>query len=216
MVIKIRKKPKEGPKGHYAVPLVLAMSGLFGPRRERREFRRTIEDGQRLRSVLGRYFGTEVMAADRPLSPEEFDGWGLKSRPGRLAEMFERTGIIPMGPPAGRPDPPVGLLPLIAVGRGARLSDLSRFLGVEFPEVTRVAVQNILFPAFGLIPGYDTLLLFPPMHLHDLRKALSGLEIQIREEFERAGLICPLERFPDVSQESLASIPSEEPFTRGK
>ena len=72
MVIKIRKKVKEGPKGHYAVPLALPIACLFGPRRDKRDFRRPIEASQRLRSVLAQYLSLEVLVADRPLSLAEF------------------------------------------------------------------------------------------------------------------------------------------------
>ena len=213
MVIKIRKKIKEGPKGHYAVPLALPIACLFGPRRDTRDFRRHIEASGRLRSVLAGYLGLEVLVADRPLSIAELIEWDLKARPGRLAEMFWRLGVVPMGTAIGGDDERVGILPFIALARGARLDNISHFLGKEFPEVTHVAIQNILAPAFELIPGYDFFLCHPPVHLRDLNRALGGLNMMVRDEFEKAGLTY-LEDLAAFPQGILEAIPIQEPYAR--
>jgi len=211
MVIKIRKKVKEGPKGHYAVPLALPIACLFGPRRDKRDFRRPIEASQRLRSVLAQYLDLEVLVADRPLSLAELAQWNLKAKPGRLAEMFGRSGVIPMGPAMGEEEEWVAILPFIVLVRGARLENLSRFLGKEFAEVTHVAVQNILAPAFGLIPGHDTFICYPTVHLRDLNRALGGLGLMVREEFEKTDLT-HWEDLPTLPPDTLEDIPIQEPF----
>ena len=211
MVVKIRKKVKEGPKGYYAVPLALAIACLFGPRRDTRNFRKPIEASQRLRSVLAQYLDLEVLVADRPLSLAELTQWDLKSRPGKLAEMFGRYGVLPMGPAIGNEEERVAILPCIVLARVARLDKLSGFLGKEFPEVTHVAIQNILAPAFELIPGYDNLLCHPPVHIRDLNGALGGLNIMVRDEFEKACLSYS-EDLPTLPADTLEGIPIQEPF----
>lgn len=213
MVIKIRRKVREGPKGYYAVPLALAIACLFGPRRDARDFRRPIEASLRLRSVLVQYLGLEVLVADRPLSLTELTQWDLKAKPGRLAEMFERYGVIPMGPAIGEEEERVAILPFITLARGTRLDNLSPFLGKELPEVTHVALQNILAPAFGLIPGYDTFLHYPPVHLRDLNRALGGLGMMVQHEFEKAGLTYS-EDLPTLPLDTLKAIPIQEPYSR--
>jgi hypothetical protein len=210
MVMKIRKKPKEGPRGHYAVPLALVLAAAFGPRRTPRDYRRTIEDAGRLRAPLAAALGLEVIVADRPLAPEEFGGWNLRARPGKLAEMFGRGGTIPMGPPSGAFDGYITLLPLLALGRGQQLGRLEG-LGAEFAELQRVALQNILAPALGLIPGYDLLLCGPPVHLRDLNGAIAHLDASLRDECDRAGVTwAPV---PPLAAAALTGIPTHEPYS---
>jgi hypothetical protein len=213
MGIKIRKKVKEGPRGHYAIPLALAIACFFGPRRETRDFRKPIEGSGELGFVLTRYCGFEIIVADRPLSLAEFTHWDLKARPGKLAEMFWKDGSIPMGPATGHESEQFTILPVIAMGRGAKLKGISNFLGKELPEVTQVAIQNILFPAFGLIPGFDLCLYFPPVHLRALDKAFEGLSVMVKEEFEKANLTHP-EYFPTLPKNILKDIPLQDPFSR--
>lgn len=209
MVMKIRKKPKEGPRGHYAVPLALVLAAASGPRRTPRDYRRAIEQAGRLRAPLAAALGLEVVVADRPLALDEFAAWNLRARPGRLAEMFARGGTIPMGAPTGTFDGYITLLPLLALGRGQQLDRLEG-LGAELDELARVALQNILAPALGLIPGYDLLLCAPPVHLRDLNGAIAQIDASLRDECERAGV--PWRPAPALAAAALAGIPTHEPY----
>lgn len=210
MVMKIRKKPKHGPRGHYAVPLALVLAAAFGPRRTPRDYRQTITDAARLRAPLVTALGLEVVVADRPLALDEFARWNLRVRPGKLAEMFGRGGTIPMGPPTGAADGYLTLLPLLALGRGEQLGRLDG-LGAEFAELQRVALQNILAPALGVIASYDLLLCGPPVHLRDLTGAIAHVDAMLRDECERAG--GSWTPAPPLAAAALASIPLHEPYT---
>ncbi len=214
MVVRIRKKAREGPKGHYAVPLALVLAALFGSRREVRPYRQPIQDPTRLRGLLAQRLGLDVVLADRPLTAAELADWALGTQPGRLAEMFGRSRVIPMGPPTDD-DTALGVLPLLALGRGQRLGELDGILGQELPEVTRVAIERELQTAFGMIPGYDALVLAPPVHLRDLNRAIEWLNAQLQAEYDRAG-VAGAARLVALPSAHVEAIPLQAPYNRDR
>ena len=216
MVKKIKKKIKKGPKGNYAVPLCLALTCLYGIRLEGKDFRGCFDAPEKIREVLNSHLGRPVLMADRVLSQAEFCEWGLRSVPGRLAEMFSRSGLIPMGPPTGVEEegpPMLGILPFLALVKGKELEGFVHRAVAEFSEVNRVAFQNSAASGFNLIPGYDHLLYSPPCHAKQLNQAVSVLSRMMEEAFYNAGLTPP-ERFELFEEELIAGIPVSEPFSR--
>ena len=222
MVIKIKKRLKKGPQAPHAVPLVMAMTALYGSRRQGKEFRHPIAEIGKLRATLGDYLGQTVLPADRPLSPSEYLGWGLRATPGQLAKTFSVSGVIPMWPmgsatPEGEPKeegegrPRLGLLPLVVLVKAKDLDALATTIGREWPELSRVALQNILYPAFGMIPGYDLLLFLPPCHGRDLNHAIEGLNRLVEDEYRKSGVPLPT-RFDPLPEHALAAIPWTEVY----
>jgi hypothetical protein len=217
MVQKIRKKTKKGPKASYAVPMVLVMTCLYGFKREGREFRAMLECPESLRTVLAGHFGQGVVLSERPLSKREYLEWGLRSEPGRLAEMFGRSGLIPMGPAVTEEDfgtsPRFGILPFLALVKGR---DLEAFFQRDWPElseVSRVALQNRLYPTFNLIPGYDLLLYPAPCHARQINAAIVSLNAILEAEFERGGIPIP-EPFGLCTNQEIEGIPSYQPYSK--
>src|SRR3990167_8836425 len=162
MVKKIKKKGQRGPKALFAIPLAMAMTALYGTRLQGKDFRRVFEAPDFLRKALQLHLEEELIIADRPLSADEYAGWGFRSKPARLAEMFSKSGVIPMGPPIGavgesdpESSPRLGVFPMIALVQEKALGVFSSKLSEEFSELSRVAFQNAVFPALQLIPGYD-------------------------------------------------------------
>ena len=145
MVRKIKRRLKKGPQAPHAVPLVMAMTALYGIRRKGKEFRHTIAEIAKLRATLGDYFGQTVLPADRPLSASEYLGWALRATPGQLAKTFSVSGVIPMGPatPEGEPKeegedrPRLGLLPLVVLVKAKDIDALANTIGREWPELSR-------------------------------------------------------------------------------
>lgn len=216
MVQKIRKKIKKGPKAPHAVPLAVVMTALYGFERKGRDFRLTFEYPSQLRAALRQQLDCEPIPADRVLSFYEYRDWGLKSAPGRLAGMFSKTGLIPMGPPLEEEEasafPQLGILPTVAIVKAEHLESFSEKLGDEWYEVARVAFQNSVYPTFNLIPGYDLLLYMPICHARDTNRAITALNHVTEEAFDQAGRPYPgpFRMFPD---EILAQIPVQEPFS---
>lgn len=217
MVKKIKKKIQKGPKTTHAVPLVMVFTALFGPRREGKDFRHPLEQASEIRSALQLHLGQSVILADRPLSLAEYLSWGFKSRPARLAEMFSGSGSIPMGPAAGQDDldrePRLGILPMIALVQEREMEDFSERLSEELSEVSRVSFQNAVYPALGLIPGYDLLLYAPPSPAQGLNHAIDALNASLKDAFEQAAVPFP-GPFPSIPESALAPIPLKEPCTK--
>ncbi|MBI3610442.1 MAG: hypothetical protein HY204_07055 [Nitrospirae bacterium] len=216
MVQKIKKKVKKGPKAPHAVPLAIVMTALYGFQREGRDFRRSFDDTVKLRAALRLQLDQEVIPADRVLSFREYRDWGLRPSPGRLAEMFSRSGILPMGPAPEEEDPGalprLGILPMVAVVKGQHLERFSEMINREWPEVVRVAFQNSVYPAFNLIAGYDLLLYTPPHHARDVNRAIAALNEMMEDAFHQAGRTYPgsFSPFPD---DVLSRIPLQESFS---
>ncbi|HUK55555.1 MAG TPA: hypothetical protein VLY20_02745 [Nitrospiria bacterium] len=218
MVQKIRKKTKKGPKAPHAVPLAIVLTALYGIQREGRDFRRPFEDPAKVRAALRLQLEQEIIPSDRVLSFKEYREWGLKNSPGRLVEMFSRTGFIPMGP-AGDEEgvgsrPRLGILPIIAVVKGMQFESFGGRLGGEWSEVAAVAFQNGVYPAFNLIAGYDLLLYRPPHHARDINRSVAGLNQLTEEAFHQAGRPYP-GPFDFLPDEVLSRIPLEEPLAGG-
>jgi len=215
MVQKIKKKIKKGPKAPHAVPLAVVMTALYGFQREGRDFRRSFEEPAKLRAALRLQLDQEIIPADRVLSCREYLEWGLKDCPGRLAEMFSRSGSIPMGPGLDEEDlgsrPRLGVLPIIAVVKGALLESFGGRIGREWSEVARVAFQNSVYPAFNLIAGYDLLLYTPSHHARDLNRSIAAINQMTEEAFRQAGRPYP-GPFDPLPENVLARIPLQEPF----
>ncbi|HEY5599196.1 MAG TPA: hypothetical protein VIK48_00785 [Candidatus Manganitrophaceae bacterium] len=216
MVKKIKKKVQRGPKALFAIPLAMAMTALYGTRRQGKDFRRAFEPLDLLRKGLQLHLEEELIIADRPLSAEEYAGWGFRSKPARLAEMFSKSGVIPMGPPIGavgesdpESSPRLGVFPMIALVQEKALGAFSSRLSEEFSELSRVAFQNAVFPALHLIPGYDLLLYLPPCPAQALNHAIESVNVMLREAFERESIPFPgpFDLFPESA---LADIPIKE------
>lgn len=217
MVKKIKKKIQRGPKATYAVPMVMAFTALYGPRREGKDFRHPLEGADDIRSALQLHLGQPLILADRPLSMAEYLSWGFKSRPARLAEMFSKSGTLPMGPAVGHDDlegePRLGVLPIVALVQDRGIDDFSERLAEDFAEVSRVAFQNAVYPALGLIPGYDLLLYSPPCPAQGLNHAIDSLNASLKEVFEQAAVPFP-GPFSSIPESALAPIPLKEPCTK--
>ncbi len=217
MIKKIKKKIQKGPKATYAVPMVMALTALYGPRREGKDFRHLLEGADDIRSALQLHLGQSLILADRPLSMAEYLSWGFKSRPARLAEMFSNSGILPMGPAAGQDDlegkPRLGILPLVALVQEREIDDFSERLAEDLAEVSRVTFQNTIYPALGLIPGYDLLLYSPPCPSQGLNHAIEALNAFLKEAFEQAAVPFP-GPFSSIPESALAAIPLKEPCTK--
>jgi len=218
MVQKIRKKVKKGPKAPHAVPLAIVMTALYGLERAGRDFRRSFDDMSRLRAALQLQLDQEVIPADRVLSFDEYRDWGLKGSPARLAEMFSRTGWIPMGPAIEEEDdgprPRLAILPVIAIVKGDRLESFGGRIGREWSELARVAFQNSVYPAFNLIAGYDLLLDQPPHHARDINRGIAAVNQRMEDAFHHADRVYPgpFDPFPD---DILSLIPLEESLAGG-
>jgi len=213
MVQKIKRKVKKGPKAPHAVPLAIVMTALYGFERAGRDFRRSFEDMDRLRAALRLQLDQEIIPADRVLSFREYLDWGLKSSPGRLVEMFSRSGCIPMGPAVGEEDhgprPRLGILPIIAVVKGNQLETFGGRIGREWSELARVAFQNSVYPAFNLIAGYDLLLYQPPHHARDINGAIAAVNQMMEDAFHHADRAYP-GPFDPFPIDALSRIPIQE------
>ncbi len=192
----VKKIKQRGPKALQAVPLVMAMTALFGFRREGREFRRQIVEVGRLRAAFRDYLGQVVIPADRPLSSAEYLDWVFAAGPGRSVKRLAASGVILMNPPAFETDPDdarprLGILPLAVLVKAQHLDPLAGRIGQDFQEVSRVACERCLYPAFGMIPGYDLLLYLPPCHGQDLNWAVETLNRLVEEECARASVPSP-------------------------
>ena len=217
MVKKIKKKVQRGPKATVAVPLVIAMTALYGSRREGRDFRHLFPAPKAIQNALQLHFDQRLMVADRPLSLKEYQEWGFRSKPARLAEMFSDGGVVPIGPSVDEDHlddlPRLAVLPLVALVQDKALEGFSVKLGEELSEISQVAFQNAIFPALQLIPGYDLLLYRPPGPALGLNHAIETLNGMVKEAFEQATVSPPLP-FDPCPETFLAEIPLKEPCFR--
>ena len=213
MVKKIKKKVKTGPKGTYAIPMVMAMTCLYGSRLEGKDFDQTFEAPEQVRAVLLKQFGQGVLVSDRVLSSKEYVEWGLKTSPGRLVQLFYRSGIIPMGPSLNRREtneqPRLGILFFIVLVKGKHLERFGDEATREFSEVTRVAFQNSLQSCFRLIPGYDHFLYTPPYAARDLNPSIASLNQFMEASYDQSDSSFP-GPFKLLEEELLSKIPSQE------
>jgi len=193
--------------------MAMPLTCLYGLRLEGRDFRQIFDVSEKVKGVLQTHLLQEVTVGDRVLSQTEYLQWGLKSAPGRLAEMFSRSGTIPMGPPVNdleeNAQPRLGILAFVALVKGKDLEAFLRRGMQEFSEILRVTFQNGVRTCFNLIPGYDQLLYSPPCHVRDLNGATSFLNSMMEDSFHRAGVPFPgpFDAFPESM---LSSIPSNE------
>jgi hypothetical protein len=217
VVKKIRKVSKKGPKANYAVPLVMPLTALFGPRCVGKPFWHSFDDPAPIRAVLSRHLDEPLLTADRILPIDEYLAWGLRSSPGKVAGMFGRSGVIPMGPPGIEEaeemsdDPRLGVLVLAALVKGERLNEFSGRLGEEFSELDRVAFENAVAPALRIIPGYDRLLYTPPLLAPSLNAGIDHLNHLVEDAFDKGSIPYP-GAFTPCPAERLASIPTHEPI----
>ena len=213
MVKKIKKKIQKGPKATVAIPLVIAMTALHGSRRQGRDFRHVFPEPKAIQNALQLHFDQRLMVADRPLSLEEYLGWGFRSKPARLAEMFSGSGVIPIGPAVDEDTlddlPRLGILPVIALVQDKSLEEFSLKLGEELSEISQVTFQNVIFPALQLIPGYDLLLYRPPGPARGLNHAIETLNSMVKEAFEQA-TVPPPPPFESCPAAFLTEIPLKE------
>jgi hypothetical protein len=218
LVKKIQKRIKKSPGGSFAVPMGLVLTCLYGSRLNGKDFRNQFEAPDVIRDALGAHLGVPVCIADRCLSPSEFQGWILKSSPGRLAGGSLGSGVIPIGLPAGRPDPGhplLAILPFLAAVDRFGWEAFVELPVAEFSELNRVAFQRGVASSFGLIPGYDQLLYAPPVHARRLNEAVVGLNSMMRHSFEQAGVTYP-GPFDKISERLLSQIPLRESFIGGE
>lgn len=217
MVKRIKKKVQRGPKALVAVPLTMAMTALYGLRRQGKDFRERFDSPEAIGSALRLHFEQEIVIADRPLSEREYLTWNFKSRPARLAEMFSKSGVIPMGPAADRDDqegpPRLGILPMVALVQERDLQAFSERLSEELSEVSRVTFQNAIHPALQLIPGYDLLLYRLPCPAQGINHAIEELNGAMKEAFDQAS-IPPPDLFPLLPEEKISVIPLKEPCSK--
>ena len=213
MVRKIKKKTKKGPKAPHSIPLAIAMTALYGPQCEGRDFRHTFEDPPRLRAALRLQLDQDIIPSDRVISFREYLDWQLNASPGRLAGMFASFGFIPMGPPVDEEEagkmPRLGILPMLAIVKAKDFQTFSDQIHQEWGEVPQVAFHNSISSTFSLIPGYDRLILQPPCPARDLNRAIRSLNQNMEEAFHTTGYPYPgpFEPFPD---EVLVRIPIQE------
>jgi hypothetical protein len=212
MVKKIKKRSKKGPGAKFAVPMAMPMTCLYGLRLEGRDFRQIFNVPEKIREILRTHLSQEVVIGDRVLSPAEYLQWGLKSAPGRLAQMFSRSGTIPMGLPVDdleEVQPHLGILTFVALVKGKDLEAFLQGKTRELSEILQVAFQNSIRICFGLIPGYDQLLYSPPCHARNLNGAISFLNSMMEESFYRSGVPFP-GPFKVLQASMLSSIPLSE------
>jgi hypothetical protein len=217
VVKKIRKVSKKGPKANYAVPLVMPLTALFGPRCVGKSFWHSFDDPAPIRAVLSRHLDEPLLTADRILAIDEYLAWGLRSSPGKVAGMFGRSEVIPMGPSGteetdeASDDPRLGVLVLVALVKGERLNEFSGRLGEDFSEIDRVAFENAAGPVLQIIPGYDRLLYTPPLLAASLNAGIDHLNLLVEDAFEKGSIPYP-GGFASSPAERLASIPTHEPI----
>lgn len=213
MVKKIKKRFQRGPKATVAIPLAMALTALYGARREGKEFRAQFDPIEGVRSALRLHLEQEVLIADRALSTAEYRSWGFKSRPARLAEMFSKTGVIPMGEATNRDDqegpPRLALLPMVALVQERELEAFSQKLSEDLAELPRVTFQNAVSPTFQLIPSYDLLLYRPPCPAQGINHAIEELNGAMKEAFGQASVPFPGD-FPLLPEDEIRLIPLKE------
>ena len=205
MVKKIRKKTKKEPWENYAIPMVLGMTCLFGIKREGRDFFNALESPEHLSPILSSHLGQEVVVGERPLTQREYLDWGFRAEPGRLAEMFAKSGVIPMGPSTVEEDmgdsPRLGILPLLTILKGRDLEGFLKSNEASFSEIHRVSLERIFYPAFNMIPSYDLFLFHEPLHARRINDIISSLNFQVEIE---------LEKMWGSGEESMGSLPNFE------
>ena len=170
--------------------MVLGMTCLFGIKREGRGFFNVLESPEQLSVILSSHLGQEVIVGDRPLTQREYLDWGFRAEPGKLAEMFAKSGVIPMGPSTGEQDigdsPRLGILPLLAILKGRDLEGFLKSNEASLSEIHRVSLERIFYPAFNMIPSYDLFLYHGPLHSRRINDIISSLNFQVETELEKA------------------------------
>ena len=169
--------------------MVLGMTCLFGIKREGRDFFNALESPEQLLPILSSHLGQEVVVGERPLTQREYLDWGFRAEPGRLAEMFAKSGVIPMGPATVEEDmgdsPRLGILPLLTILKGRDLEGFLKANGTSFSEIHRVSLEKIFYPSFNMIPSYDLFLFHGPLHVQKINDIISSLNFQVTIERER-------------------------------
>jgi hypothetical protein len=210
VVRKIKKKTKASPDALCAVPLVLAVTALAGPRREGREVRRSFSPTWQVRDFFLDHFNVDIVSTNRPLSLDEYVAWpGAADLRWALRAAGEPGAILTKAPQdlGEISTPQLGVLPLIARVPGSDVESLGDLWRSEFPEVARVALTNIFNEAWGLIPGYDRPLFTPPRHARDLNGSIAHLNALVADECALGD--GPLPRpFPSCADRMLATIPT--------
>jgi len=183
LVKKIRKLTKKGPRANYAIPMLIGMTCLYGIKREGRDFFNALESPEQLSLILSSHLGQEVVVGDRPVRKTEYLDWGFRAEPGKLAEMFAKSGIIPMGPSMGEEDlgdsPRLGILPLLTILKGRDLEGFLKANETSFSEIHRVSLEKIFYPAFNMIPSYDLFLFHGPLHAQRIKDIIASLNFQM-------------------------------------
>jgi len=217
MVKKIRKPFKKGPKADYSVPMVLVMTGLYGLKREGKDFFWELEKPEDLRMILSDHFGYPVILGERPLSREEYLDWGLRGEPGKLANMFVQTRLIPMGPyvhPVNEgKEPRLGILPLLCLVKGAGLKGFLNDSWVQLPEVTQASLNRIFYSSFNMISGYDLLLYPGPIHPRAINEGISWINGELEAEMERSSSRSEM-KVSVFEAGTVGEIPWYQPFSR--
>jgi len=217
MVKKIRKTFKKGPKADYSVPMVFVMTGLYGFKREGKDFFWELEKAEDLRMILSDHLGYPVVLGERPLSREEYLKWSLKAEPGKLAQMFAPSRMISMGPYVHPVDdgkePRLGILPLLCLVKGRGLKEFLNHSWFQLPEVTQATLNRILYSAFNMIPGYDLLLYPGPLHPRRINEGISWINGELEAEAGRSSSVLEM-KIPPFDPEALENIPWYQPFSR--
>jgi len=215
MVKKIRKVSKKGRKANYAVPLLMPLTVLAGARCGGKPLWNTFDDPPSIRIALSRHMDAPILLADRMLPLAEYLDWNLRSSPGRIAGMFERSAIIPMGPPPEDWEssqlPRLGLGVLVALVKGENLQSFFTQTGRELSEIDRVAFENAIGPCLQIIPGYDRFLYSPPISARSINQGIEYLNHLTREAFGIASVPYP-GPFEPCPAEIVSSIPTHEPI----
>jgi len=209
MVRKIKRKVKAGPETPCAVPLVLVVTALAGPRREGRDVRRSFSPAWQLRDFFLDHVDLDAISTNRPLSLDEYVAWpGATDLKWAIRAAGEPGAILTTTPDEATDvsGPQLGVIPLIASVPGSELESLSRLWREDFPEVARAALVTIFNETWGLIPGYDHPLFVPPCHAQDLNAAIAHLNALVADECVLGGVSQP-RPFGVCAERMLAMIP---------
>ncbi len=208
MVRKIKKRIKAGPDTVFAVPLVLTVTALAGPRREGRDVRRPFSPAWQVRDLFLDHFDLDVVTTDRPLSLDEYAAWPGAADPRWALQSSGDHGAVLTKAPESLDDATIrlGIVPVIARVSGGALDALASLWRTEFPEVARTSLTGLLNEAFGLIPGYDRAVFTGPGPARDLNALIAHLSALVADECALGGVAPPM-AFPLCPERLLASVP---------